>query len=49
MSILNEQAELARTVHAEAEKLARAILTRRRIKCRAQGYHVEDGCPSCGL
>ena len=35
--------------HAEAEKLARAILTRRRIKCRALGYHVEDGCPSCGL
>lgn len=34
---------------AEAEKLARAILTRRRIKCeRVQEHHVEGGCPNCG-
>ena len=32
----------------EALELERAILTRRRIKCRALGYHVEGGCPSCG-
>lgn len=37
-------------IHTEAEKLAREILTRRRIKCRVNGNHT-DGvkCPACGL
>lgn len=34
----------------EAEKLARAILTRRRRKCIAQDAHTGGGeCPRCGL
>jgi len=32
----------------EAEALARAILTRRRRKCIAEGCHTED-CQRCGL
>lgn len=35
---------------AEADALARAILTRRRIKCRVNGNHTDGGkCPACGL
>lgn len=33
----------------EAEKLARAILTSRRTKCRVYGNHTEGGkCAGCG-
>ena len=34
----------------DGEKLARAILTRRRIMCRVYGNHTENGkCAGCGL
>jgi len=38
----------ANDTEEEAEALARAILTRRRRKCIAEGAHTED-CQRCGL
>jgi hypothetical protein len=32
----------------DAEDLATAILTRRRLKCIAQGTHTTTGCARCG-
>ena len=38
------------TADLDAEALAQAILTRRRIKCRVNENHTDGGeCPSCGL
>ena len=47
MSIEDERARQA-MIQRDGEGLARAILTRRRIKCAAQGNHADGGCPRCG-
>lgn len=48
MSIEDERARQA-MIQRDGEGLARAILTRRRIKCAALGNHTEGGCGRCGL
>lgn len=47
MSIEDERARQA-ILQQDGEGLARAILTRRRIKCAALGNHTEGGCARCG-